>query len=181
MFDKLFDIIIQIWDSLKPWEIIPHYDRGVKLRFGKPILNKDGSVKILDPGIHFKIPFFEEILTIMVKTTTISLREQTITTKDNICIVVKAVIKYEIKNPDIILLEVNDALDAICDMTQGIIRNTFVTSDYKDCNGDILGKSIKEKAKKEVEKWGVRIQDVTITDLGRMTSLRLLNSPYGAN
>ncbi len=110
-----------------------------------------------------------------------SLREQTITTRDNISIVVKAVIKYEIRNPDIILLEVNDSLDAICDMTQGIIRNTFITTEYKDCNSETITKTIKDKVKKEVEKWGVKVQEVTITDLGKMTSLRLLNSPYGTN
>jgi len=180
MLDKLFEFLLGVWDSLKPWEIIPHYDRGVRLRFGVPVKNKQGSAT-LEPGLHFKIPFFDDILTVMIKATTVSLREQTITTKDNICIVVKAVIKYEIKDPEIILLEVNDALDAICDMTQGIIRNTFITTDYKDCNSEILGKNIKERAKKEVEKWGVKIQDVTITDLGKMTSLRILNSPLGTN
>lgn len=170
MIDKLIEYVLQFWDSIKFWEVIPHYDRGVRLRIG---VQKGGE---LSNGLHWKIPFADDILTIMVKTTTMRLPEQTVTTKDNTPIVVKAVVKYEIKDACKVLLEVNDPIDAVADMTQGIIRNKVIESNYDECNTLDFSKEITTKAKSEARRWGIQIEEVTLTDLGRMTSIRLLNT-----
>lgn len=172
MIDKLIEFIISVLEIFKCWEIIDHYDRGVRLRFGKQHKGE------LDPGLHWKWPFYiDSILTIMVKATTMPLKEQTVTTLDGTVVVVKAVIKYEIKDAVKILLEVNDAVDAVADMTQGIIREQIIERNYDTCNNTEFGKEITMKARREAEKWGVKIQSVTLTDFGKMTSIRLLNTP----
>lgn len=171
MFEKLIDVILQFIDNIKPWVVVPIYDCGVRLRWG---LNKG----VLNPGFHWKIPFADEILTHMVKTTTINLSEQTITTKDWKGIVVKGVIKYEVDDVEKLLLEVNDPIDAISDMAKGLIRTAFISSDWKDCNNDIVANEITKKVRAEAKKWGIAVKEVTLTDLGEMKSFRLFNSTF---
>ena len=170
MLQQLIDLILQFLDDVKPFEIIPHYDRGVRLRLGKQVSNT------LEPGLYWKIPFVDKILTVQVKPTTMSLAEQTITTKDGQSIVVKAVVKYEIDDAPTLILEVNDSLDAISDMVKGIIRKELIEVDWKDCNSPEIEAKIKRRSKAEAKKWGISVLEVTLTDLGLMRSIRILNS-----
>lgn len=167
--DKIIDFLFQFLGQLLPFEVIPYYNRGVRLRLGKPV----GGV--LDPGLHWKVPFADDILTHMVKTKTINLLEQTITTKDYKSIVVKAVIKYEVSDVSTLLLEVNDPTDALADMVQGIIRDKLIEKDWIECNSPNLIGEISRKAKAEAKQWGISIIQITLTDLAEMRSIRLLN------
>ena len=169
MLDKLIDLIIEFLADILPFQVIPHYDRGVRLRLGKP------CGKELEPGLHWKIPFADNILSHMVKATTINLLEQTVTTKDYKSIVVKAVMKYEVSDVSTLLLEVNSAADALTDMVQGIIRDKIIDKNWNECNTQVLISEISKRAKGEVKKWGLMILEITLTDLVEMKSIRLLN------
>ncbi len=110
-----------------------------------------------------------------------NLTEQSVTTKDNVAVVVKAVIKYEISDIEKLLLEVNDPVDAISDMTQGIIREKIINRNYVECNDGVLTSEILRSAKIEAKKWGISILDITLTDLAQMRSIRLLNTTNNIN
>lgn len=170
MVERLIDFLLELWKDVLPFEVIPHYNRGVRLRLGKQYGLELGA------GFHWKIPFVDQIMTHMVKVKTLSLSEQTITTKDNRSIVVRAVIKYEVSDVVTLMLEVNDAIDAIADMTKGVIRRTLMDMNWEECNNTSVDNSIAIKARVEAKKWGIYIVEVTLTDLGEMRSIRLLNS-----
>lgn len=171
MLDKLIDFLIELKDQLLPWVVIEHYNEGVRLRLGK---NKGK----LMPGFHVKIPFVDQVLVQMVKTTTVNLSEQTITTKDNRQVVVRAIIKYEVGDVIKFLLEVNDAIDALSDMSKGIIRDQIKKRNWNQCNDDDIEKEIYKRIKTEAEKWGLKVKEVTLTDLGEIPSFRLFNSSF---
>jgi regulator of protease activity HflC (stomatin/prohibitin superfamily) len=170
MIDKLIDVILQFADDLKCWQVVDYYERGMRLRFGK----KYGEA--LEPGIHWKIPFVDNVLSILIKPTTMRLPEQTVTTLDGFSVVVKSIIKYSVSDPVTLMLEVNDPIDAVADMTQGIIRNTIIDTEYNYCNNVEFNKAITTKVRAEAKKWGVAVDVVTITDFGKMMSIRLLNT-----
>jgi membrane protease subunit HflC len=151
-----------------PMVVIPHYDRGVRLRLGKPR-------GVLEPGLHYKIPFADTILTHMVKATTLNLSEQTITTRDGQSIVIRSVIKYEVSDVETLLLEVSNAVDALSDIVQGIIRDKIIEKDWSELNTSALTGEISRASKAEARKWGITILQITITDLALMRSIRLLN------
>lgn len=169
MLDKLIDLIIEFLADILPFQVIPHYDRGVRLRLGK-LYGKE-----LEPGFHWKIPFADNILSHMVKATTMNLLEQTVTTKDYKSIVVKAVIKYEVSDVIQLLLEVNNSSDALTDMVQGIIRDKIIEKNWNECNTQTLIGEISKRSKAEAVKWGLKILEITLTDLAEMKSIRLLN------
>lgn len=174
MLERFLELVLEFLEDIKPYQIIPYYDKGVRLRLGKPR-------GVLEYGPHWKIPFVDTIMVRMVKPTTMNLNEQSVTTKDNISVVVKAVIKYEIADVEKLLLEVNDPVDAISDMTQGIIREKIINRNYSECNDGVLTSEILRSAKIEAKKWGISILDITLTDLAQMRSIRLLNTTNNIN
>ena len=55
MFDKLVDLLVRFSMDILPFVIIEQWNGAVQLRFGK-------FIKVLSPGIHFRIPFFDSVI-----------------------------------------------------------------------------------------------------------------------
>jgi len=168
MFDKLIDLIINWFNYLTPAVIIPNYEEAVLLRNGH-------FKKVLGPGFHVKLPIFDDVITQHVVVTTLSLAAQSLYTKDKQNIVVKGVIKYRIADVKIFLLEVFDAQDALADMTQSIIKNIIISSSLEQCIDPEMDNILTKKTRMEARKWGVDIQQVTLTDIAPIRSFRIIN------
>lgn len=171
MFDKLIEIISNWWLQITPVIIIRDYEEAVLLRFGK-------FKTVLKPGMHFKIPMFDEVIDQHVVVTTLSLDAQSLYTKDKQNIVVKAVIKYKISDVKVFLLEIYDAQDALSDMSQGIIKNVIMSMSMDECTDSELDNTLTKKVRVEARKWGVEVQQVTLTDLAPIRSYRLINDTF---
>lgn len=169
----LIDILTQIWEKLLPFEVINHYDRGVRLRFGRAVM--DGEVvKVLDPGFHWKWPLADEINSHMVKMTTMDLTEQTVTTKDRQSVVVRGVLKYEVCDVATVLLETDGPAAAVADISMGLIKDAFIERTWDECNDPRLPKEIAINIRREAKKWGIDVKMLTFTDLGLIRSIRLI-------
>lgn len=168
MFDKLIDLLSTWWSYLMPAVIIPSYEEAVLLRNGK-------FKKVLGPGFHVKLPIFDEVISQHVVVTTLSLAPQSLYTKDRQNIVVKGVIKYKIADVKVFLLEVFDAQDALSDMTQSIIKNIITSLSLEQCIDPEIDNILSKKVRVEARKWGVDIQQVTLTDIAPIRSFRIIN------
>lgn len=171
MFDKLIEILTHWWLQLTPVIIIRHYEEAVMLRFGK-------FHAVLKPGIHIKIPLFDEVIDQHVVVTTLSLDAQSLYTLDKQNIVVKGLIKYKIADVKTFLLEVYDAQDALSDMSQSIIKNIIMSMTLEECTDTELDNTLTKKVRVEARKWGVEVQQVTLTDLAPIRSFRLINDNF---
>jgi len=167
MFDGIFSFISIFWDYFRFWWVIEQYNKGVKLRWGK-------FNKVLEPGLHWKRPFADFVVETTVVPTTMRLPSQSLTTLDGKSIVLQAVIKYEISDVRVFLMEVNDAVDAIGDMTQAIIKTILTERTWEQCRSTEIDTMITKKARVEAKKWGIDIIQVTISDLGIIRSIRLI-------
>ena len=169
MFDRLIDFLLQFIDQLLPITPVNQTDKGVRLRFGK-------FKEVLEPDFHWKLPIFDTIIEHGSVWTTHSMPAQSLTTKDGKDIVVKGIIKYRVVDMKVFALEVWDAIDAISDMTQGIIFDIVKDKTWDDLQHEDLKKEISKKARNEARRWGIEIETVTISDLAKIRSIRLLNS-----
>ena len=67
MFDKIIEFIIRFWKDLLPFVIVEQWNEALILRFGK-------FKKLIKPGIHFKIPFFDSVWETIVITQSIDMK-----------------------------------------------------------------------------------------------------------
>lgn len=168
MLDRLVDFLLQFLDQALPFKVINETDKGIRLRFGR-------FTEILEPGFHWKLPFIDEILSHPVLWTTYSTPAQSLTTKDEKDVVIKMIIKYRVVDIQVFLLEVWDAIDAISDMTQGISFDVVKGRTWEELHHDDLKNTIARKARMEAKRWGIEIESVTLSDLAKIRSIRLLN------
>lgn len=168
MLDSLIQWLTSIIEHLSPFVIVKQYENGIQLRFGKYLRN-------LEPGLYIKIPFIDEILTQHVVLTTLSLPAQSLVTSDNKNIVVEAMVKYKIIDAQIFLLEVYDSVDAVSDISQGIIKELIMSSTWEQCRDNELDNGITKKVRNELKKFGVYVDKVTLTSISEIRTFRLIN------
>jgi regulator of protease activity HflC (stomatin/prohibitin superfamily) len=168
MLDSLIQWLTSIIDHISPFFIVRQYENGIQLRFGK-------YMRSLDPGLYIKIPFVDEILTQHVVLTTLSLPAQSLVTSDNKNIVVEAMVKYKITDAQVFLLEVYDSIDAVSDISQGIIKELIMSSTWEQCRDNELDNSITKKVRNELKKFGVYVDKVTLTSISEIKTFRLIN------
>ena len=164
MLDKLVDLLVRFGMDMLPFVIVEQWNGSVQLRFGK-------FIKVLYPGIHFKLPFFDSIIECPVITQSVNVPSQTLTTLDEQSIVLKSIIRYRVSNVRTYLLNVMHATDVLIDTTQGMIRDIVELTTW---NGLVdVNHQITEEVKDFVIKWGIEVEAVTITDLGIVKSFRI--------
>lgn len=168
MFDRLLDFLIQFWGHLQPFTVIDQYNKGIRLRLGK-------FHSVLEPGLSWKIPFADKIMEHTVVVSTMNLPSQSLTTRDEKTLVVRGVIKYQVQDIKTLILDVYDPVDAISDMTMGIIKKIIMEKDWQECKDNGLDDLITNKARNEAKKWGLKINQVTLTDIGLIRSIKLFN------
>jgi regulator of protease activity HflC (stomatin/prohibitin superfamily) len=164
MFDKLVDLLVRFSMDILPFVIVEQWNGAVQLRYGK-------FIKVLSPGIHFKIPFFDSIIECPVITQSVNLPSQTLTTLDDESIVLKSIIRYRVSNIQTYLLGVMHANDVLIDTTQGMIRDVVELTTWDDLVD--VNETITNKVKEYVVRWGIEVEAVTITDLGIVKSFRI--------
>lgn len=168
MFDKLIDFVISIIDHINPFFIVREFQEAVFLRNGK-------FKKVLKAGFHLKLPFIDEYIQQHIMLTTLTLPAQSLVTKDGHNIVIKAVVKYRIVDVETFCLELFDSVDAISDISQGIIKNVIMGSDWEKCIDNDIDNLITKKVRTEIKKYGVEITQVTLTDIAKIRTIRLIN------
>ena len=164
MLDKLVDLLVRFGMDMLPFVIVEQWNGSVQLRFGK-------FIKVLYPGIHFKIPFFDSVIETPVITQSVNLPSQTLTTLDDESIVLKSIIRYKVSNIQTYLLSVMHANDVLIDTTQGIIRDVVERTTWNDLVD--VNETITKEVKEYVVRWGIEVEAVTITDLGIVKSFRI--------
>lgn len=168
MFDKLIDVILSIWQHLIPYVVINQQDVAIRLRYGK-------YKEVLNAGIHFKLPVFDEVQVHKAVWTTSSMYAQSLTTKDGMDVVIKAIIKHRIKDVTLFALEAYDSDDAILDLTQGVIFNVVKEKIWDELHREDISAIITRKTKLEARRWGIEIDSITLSDLARIKTIRLIN------
>jgi regulator of protease activity HflC (stomatin/prohibitin superfamily) len=172
MFERILDFMAASWNLLRPMLVVSDFEGGVILRFGR-------FHREINPGLHWKLPLADNAIVTSTVTTTMALRPQTLTTNDDLTIVVSAIVKYHICDVRAYLLDIWDSADVINDLTLGSIREIVAAVNYSDLRGHDLEKEVLKQIRDEASRFGVEIHKVTFSDLGKVRSLRLItNEPF---
>jgi regulator of protease activity HflC (stomatin/prohibitin superfamily) len=166
MFDKLIDLIVTFIHDILPFKIVDQWEEGVHLRFGK-------FSKVVKPGMVYKIPFFDQIITTPVITQTVNLTAQTVTSLDEKSVVLNSIVRYHIVDVEKFLLGVMHANDVLVDTTQGIIRD-MVENTYWDDLVDLTS-IVTPEVNNAVENWGILVEQVSFPTLGEITTYRVMS------
>ena len=136
------------------------------------------KIKNLSPGCYLWLPLFQKADKLDVKTQVKDLRAQSAWTRDGKNITVSGAIRYRITNAVNASLEVFDVDSNIQTIGLAVIHEFVNQHTLQECREQIpeLMKIILDKVRKESTGWGLKIENVYMTDTGDVFNLRVLKN-----
>jgi len=140
--------------------IIYQYEKGVVFTLGK-----FGGIR--GAGVNFIIPFLQTLEKVDTRIKTIDIPKQEVMTKDNVPVMVNAVVYFKIDKPESAILEIEDYVYASAQYAQTALRDVIGNSelDFVLTEREKVAESIQHIADKETEGWGVDITAIKIQDI----------------
>lgn len=151
-----------------PCTVLDEYEGGVVLRWGR--LDRE-----IGPGFHWLFPpIMYRALTEVVVTQPHNLVAQSLTTRDDVPIVISAVITSRVSDVAKLLLEVEGREQAIADSTLGVVASCVARATYDEVREDSFRQTVLREVRRLARKYGVDVLNVQFSDLQRCRSLRLV-------
>lgn len=150
-------LAIFLFGLVRSVRIVNQYEKGVVLRLGK--FNSTA-----DAGLIFLIPFVDSIITVDMREKVINVEPQKVITKDNVSVVVDAVIYYKVVDPVKAEFEVEDFGTAATTLAQTNLRNLVgdKTLDETLTARDIINSSLRDVLDEATHGWGVKVTRVEV-------------------
>ena len=138
-------------------KILPEWERGVVLRFGR-------SVGVRGPGLILLIPGVEKILRVDTRTVTMDIKPQDVITLDNVSMKVNAVIYFRVVEAEKAVTQVEDFFFATSQLAQTTLRSTLGQYEMDDLlsSRDKINHTLQEILDKATEPWGIKVSVVEV-------------------
>lgn len=143
------------------------YERGVKLRLGK-------FKKVLEPGLNWKWPLADYIVTCTVVPNTVRLMDQSLTTSDGKDVAVAGIITFSVTDPRKFLLEVEGGVEAIGDTTYGAIAEWVSSQEHDQIRNPANWPKLESKIRRAAKDYGIDVLRFKFADQTRSKAIRLL-------
>lgn len=167
MLDRLFDLIVQFIGLFQLYTFIDEYEEGVVLRFGK-------YNRTVGPGWRWVLPLnFETVLVDNIVPTTAELGAQSLHTSDGHHVNIQGVLLWRIKDIRKVLLDVEDADDALMDAATGYISEMVAGHTWDEIRSPNFAKTLKSNIQEQARKWGIQVMKVYISDCSKTRAIRL--------
>jgi len=156
-------LVIFFLTSLKQ---INQYERGVLFTMGR-------YTGIINPGWRFIWPVFQSFKKVDMRVKAVDVPDQKAITRDNVSVIVNAVIYYKVAEAEKAVIEVENFYYAISQYAQTTMRNIVgeVTLDELLSQREKIADRIKEIVDKETDAWGLKVNNVELKDVSLPESM----------
>lgn len=140
--------------------VVPQWERVALIRFGK-------IEQITETGLHMRIPIVDSLQRVDIRTQTIDLMGQSAITRDNISVIIDAVVFMKIEDPEKLILQIQDYRMSVNKYAQTAIRNIIGTYDLDTLleNREEVAVKLKEEIDLLVKDWGIDITRAGLQDI----------------
>src|SRR5512137_1003704 len=153
----IFVVFVVIFIARLGLYIVKQWEKVAVLRFGK-------IAKIASAGINYKIPIIDSLYRVDMRMQTIDLKGQSAITKDSISVGLDAVVFMKVEDPEKVILNVVNYIEAVTKYAQTSMRN--IVGQYKLdellSSRDKVAASIKSIIDELAQQWGI---DIARTEL----------------
>lgn len=140
--------------------LIYQYERGIVFTLGKYKGTRD-------PGLTLIIPVIQKIQKVDMRIQTADIPRQEVMTKDNIPMLVNAVVYFKVINPEDAIIKIQDYTFAIRQYTQAALRDVIGNSemDFVLTERESIADSIREIVDAETNGWGIDVESIKIQEV----------------
>jgi len=154
----LFVIMFIVFVSLaRSARIVSQYEKGLVLRLGKYRATADS-------GLTFLVPVIEDMVKVDMRERVINVEPQKVITKDNVSVVVDAVIYYRIVDPVKATFEVQNFAYAATTLAQTNLRNLIGDKSLDETltARDTINTNLRIVLDEATNTWGVKVTRVEV-------------------
>ncbi|MDA1317218.1 MAG: SPFH/Band 7/PHB domain protein [bacterium] len=146
--------VVTLFASVK---IVQQQERGIVLRLGK-------YKSIAEPGLNLVMPYIETMIKVDMRERVINVDPQKVITKDNVSVIVDAVIYFKIVDPVKAEFEVEDFGNAATTLAQTNLRNIVgeKTLDETLTARDHINTNLRLVLDEATNVWGVKVTRVEV-------------------
>ena len=148
---------IAILALVKSLKIVKQYEKGLVVRLGR-------YSHTVDSGIVFLIPFIDSVILVDMREQVINVEPQKVITKDNVGVVVDAVIYYKVVDPVKAEFEIQNFAYAATTLAQTNLRDLIgdKTLDESLTARDTINTSLRLILDEATNAWGVKVAKVEL-------------------
>jgi len=166
MFDGViafcFGIVILIFlgIAIRGVRLLYEYERGVVFTLGK-------YTGMRGPGVTIVIPVFQTMQKVDMRIKTAEIPRQEVMTRDNIPMLVNAVVYFKVIKPEEAIIKIEDYAFAIRQYTQAALRDVIGNSemDFVLTERESIAQDIKEIVDAETDGWGIDVESIKIQEV----------------
>lgn len=152
-----FFVVILVANSVR---IVREWERGVLLRFGR-----FDHIKM--PGIRFVWPVIDRIIIIDTRVVTLDIPKQEIITRDNVSVMVDAVVFFQVVNAEYAVTKVENWVRATSLQAQTTLRSVIGQAELDQllAERDRLNMNLQSIIDEVTEPWGIKVTAVEVRDV----------------
>lgn len=141
--------------------VVKQYERGLIFRFGRVLPGLRG------PGLTLVIPGVDRLRKVNMQIVTMPVPAQDGITRDNVTVKVDAVIYFQVADPQLAIVNVQDYLFAVGQVAQTSLRSIIGKSELDDLlsNREKLNQGLEVMIDNPALNWGIHIDRVEIKDV----------------
>lgn len=140
--------------------VLYQYERGVVFTLGR-------FSGIRNPGLNVIIPILQTLRKVDMRIKTADIPRQEVMTRDNIPMLVNAVVYFKVVDPEAVIIEIEDHVFAVRQYTQAALRDVIGNSEMDSVltERESIAESIKEIVDSETGGWGVDVESIKIQEV----------------
>ncbi|MFQ3549765.1 MAG: slipin family protein [Armatimonadota bacterium] len=153
----IFFVVVVLTNSVR---VIREWERGVLLRFGRFDHTKM-------PGIRLVWPVIDKIVIIDTRVVTMDVPKQEIITKDNVSVMVDAVVFFQVVNAEYAVTKVADWVRATSLQAQTTLRSVVGQQELDELlsERDKINIKLQSIMDEVTEPWGIKVTSVEVRDV----------------
>jgi regulator of protease activity HflC (stomatin/prohibitin superfamily) len=141
--------------------VLKQYERGLVFRFGRAL------PAIRGPGLNLIVPGVDRLRKVNMQIVTMPVPAQAGITRDNVTVTVDAVVYFNVVDPQLAIVNVQDYLFAVGQVAQTSLRSMIGKSELDDLlsNREALNQGLEIMIDSPALDWGIHIDRVEIKDV----------------
>ena len=153
-------ILLAIGAILRGIRILYEYERGVIFTLGKYTGTRQ-------PGLTIVIPVIQSMRKVDMRIKTAEIPRQEVMTRDNIPMLVNAVVYFKVVKPEEAIIKIEDYAFAIRQYTQAALRDVIGNSEMDSVltERESIAEAIKVIVDAETDGWGIDVESIKIQEV----------------
>lgn len=140
--------------------VLIQYERGVVFTLGK-------FSHVKEPGLRLLIPIIQTMQRVDLRIKTTEVPRQEVITKDNITVLVNAVVYFKVVKPVDAIINIEDYVLAVTQYTQAALRDVIGNNelDFVLTEREKIADAIKKIVDDETSDWGIDVESIKIQEI----------------